>query len=209
MAASVKVLRKGGNPNNVKDWEVCSGDPNCPRHVHLAKELTSNVEHEINNEVEADIIDFLKNNPVSLSDKNINETSSIFATLFSGATVGLASGGGAVYIANAFNGGPIVFELGFGLAFLFGVMGGLIGGLAAYYSHSRSTRNLKADSLAKQYEAETGTVLSAKERKFFRSMTSLEITDDEHMQNLKNDQLAQEENNRKFLEEYNSAAKNG
>lgn len=29
-----KSLRRGGNPSNVKDWEVCSGDPKCPRHYH-------------------------------------------------------------------------------------------------------------------------------------------------------------------------------
>lgn len=33
-----KVLRVGGNPNNIKDWEICTiTDRDCPRHVHLEK----------------------------------------------------------------------------------------------------------------------------------------------------------------------------
>ena len=29
-----KSLRRGGNPSKPSDWEVCSGDPRCPRHLH-------------------------------------------------------------------------------------------------------------------------------------------------------------------------------
>lgn len=35
--AQDKVLRVGGNPNNPKDYEKCSGRTNCPRHVHIPK----------------------------------------------------------------------------------------------------------------------------------------------------------------------------
>lgn len=48
---STKLLRIGGNPNNVKDWEECTINVGCKRHVHLetiqhdlAKNITSEIE---------------------------------------------------------------------------------------------------------------------------------------------------------------------
>lgn len=211
MANKNKVLRKGGNPSNPKDWELCSGDPTCPRHVHLQKTVKSTpdaFDAVISAEVERDVKEFLNEHPASLGEKNRHENGVTVATIFSGATVALASGGGAVYIADAIAGGPIPFELAFGVAFIFGVMGGVISGIAAYYTNRKAARNNKAKRLAKAYEQETGTKLSKNELNLFKNNTSLELTDADHMQNQKNMMLEQEEANRKFLEEYNSASKN-
>ena len=39
-----KFLRVGGNPNNPKDYEVCTiTDRDCPRHVHIEKIKTANI----------------------------------------------------------------------------------------------------------------------------------------------------------------------
>lgn len=211
MSKPVKVLRKGGNPNNVKDWELCSGDPTCPRHVHLQKTVKPSAETLntiIDSEVETDIQNFVSLNGPSLAEKNVNENSLTVATIFSSVTVALASGGGAVYIADAIAGGPVQFQLAFGLAFLFGTMGGVISGVAAYYTHARVVRKNKAARLAKKYETETGTVLSGKEKEMFFKHTSFEISDSDHMENQNAMRAAQEEANRKFLEEYNAPSQN-
>lgn len=208
---SVKVLRKGGNPNNVKDWELCSGDPSCPRHVHLQKTVNLSADglnDVIDGEVETDVKKFVNLHGPSLAEKNVNENALTVATVFSSATVALASGGGAVYIADAFAGGPVPFQLAFGLAFMFGIMGGVFSGVAAYYSHSRTVRKLKASSLVKKYELETGTVLSRREKDIFFKHTSFNITDSDHMQNQHDMMAAQAEANRKFLEEYNTPSQN-
>ena len=208
---SVKVLRKGGNPNVVKDWELCSGDPSCPRHVHLQKTVNLSAESLndiIDSEVEQDVQNFVNIHGPSLAQKNVNENALTVATIFSSATVALASGGGAVYIADAFAGGPVPFQLAFGLAVMFGTMGGVFSGVAAYYTHSRTVRKLKAASLAKKYELETGAVLSGKEKDMFFKHTSFNITDSDHMQNQNDMMAAQAEANRKFLEEYNAPSQN-
>lgn len=211
MSVSGKVLRKGGNPNNVKDWEVCNGNPECPRHVHVVKNVDSQAKDfdDLVYGSKGKINDFLTRNPVPLKEKNSAENGVTVATLFSGATVALASGGGAVYIANAFAGGPVPFELAFGLAFVVGVMGGFIGGLAAYFNSERVLRNRKADVLIRKFEEENDTVLSKDEVKFFRQQTVLDLTDADHKQNFVNSQAEQDEANRKWLAEYNSAADKG
>lgn len=211
MSKEIKVLRKGGNPNNPKDWEMCSGAPTCPRHVHLQKTLKSTPEAfnaVIKLEVEQSVDSFIKEHPPTLSEKNRNENAVTAATIFSAATVALASGGSAVYIADAFAGAPIPFEFAFGLATMFGIMGGLFGGVAAYMTNRKATKNNKANRIADLYEEKTGTKLSKEERKVFKNKVSLELTDEDHKQNQINMRLEQEEANRKFLEEYNSASKN-
>lgn len=211
MSKENKVLRKGGNANNPKDWEMCSGDPTCPRHVHLQKAVKNTpdaLNAVISAEVEKDITNFIDMHQPSLKEKNSNENGKIIATLFPTATVALASGGGAVYIADAIAGGPVAFELAFGLAFMFGIMGGLFGGMAGYFTNKKATKNNKANHLADLYEQETKTKLSKNERHMFKDKVSLELTDEDHHQNQLNDKALQEELNRKFLEEYNSATKN-
>lgn len=208
---SVKVLRKGGNPNVVKDWELCSGDPTCPRHVHLQKTVSlsaDSLNDIIDSEVEQDVQNFVNLYGPSLAQKNVNENALTVATIFSSATVALASGGGAVYIADAFAGGPVPFQLAFGLAVMFGAMGGVFSGVAAYYTHSRTVRKNKAASLAKKYELETGAILSKREKDMFFKYTSFNITDSDHMQNQHDMMAAQAEANRKFLEEYNAPSQN-
>ena len=210
MSKSEKVLRKGGNPNNSQDWENCSGDPTCPRHVHLQKTVKSTPDAfnaVIKLEVEQEVDIFIKAHPPTLGEKNRNENAVTAATIFSMLTVALASGGGAIYIADAFAGGPIPFELAFGLGTMFGVMGGAFGGMAAYMTNRRATKNNKANRIADMYEEETGTKLSKEERKIFKNKVSLEITDEDHAQNQKNMMLAQEEANRKYLEQYNAPSK--
>ena len=60
MAKIDKVLRVGGNPNNAKDWEICTiTDHTCPRHVHIERlkngKATDVVEVEDANENPMDI----------------------------------------------------------------------------------------------------------------------------------------------------------
>lgn len=205
-----KFLRVGGNPNEPKDWEKCSGDPSCPRHVHLQKTVkksANSFDAIINAEVEKDIIEYVNAHPPTLAEKNRHENGVTVATIFPMVTVAVASGGGAVYIANAINGGPIYVGLAFGLATMFGVMGGLFGAVSGYYTNRAAARNNKAKSLAKQYEQETGTRLSKDEIKIFKENVSLLITDEDHHQNQMNAMAEQAEANRKFLEEYRSASK--
>lgn len=211
MAVSGKFLRVGGNPNNPKDWEQCSGNPTCPRHVHIqkaVKDSASAANAIIEAEVEKDIKEYIENHPVTLGEKNRHENGVTVATIFPMLTVALASGGAAVYIADAIAGGPIPLDMAFPIATMFGIMGGLFGAMAGYFTNRKAARNNKAKSLARQYESETGTKLSKQELQMFKNNVSLELTDADHKQNQENERTLQAELNQKFLDEYNSASKN-
>lgn len=49
--AQDKVLRVGGNPNNAKDYEKCSGRTNCPRHVHIPKNESEVIKSKRNKDI--------------------------------------------------------------------------------------------------------------------------------------------------------------
>lgn len=66
-----KVLRVGGNPNNPKDYEICTiTDHTCPRHVHLEyvkKAQVNIVEEPANNENPMDV--FTDNGDLSSKER--------------------------------------------------------------------------------------------------------------------------------------------
>lgn len=203
-----KFLRVGGNPNNNKDWEQCSGDPTCPRHVHVNKNAYQELDELIKQETQADMVNFIKAHPLTLEEKNRYENHSIASVLIPAATVGITSAGGAVYTAVQINNGPIYYGLAIGLGFMFGVMGAVISGIAAHYTNHKATVNMKSKPLIKHYENATGTKLSKQEIKFFKQNINLELTEEEHKQNQLNALAEQDKLNKKYLEEYNSPFKN-
>lgn len=83
---SNKLLRIGGNPNNVKDWEECTIDSGCKRHVHLetikrdlAKNVTSEIELpkgqgglDYENKIYSTIENFIEANSTHLNIRNQN-----------------------------------------------------------------------------------------------------------------------------------------
>lgn len=69
MAKVEKVLRVGGNPNNPKDWEVCTvTDHVCPRHVHIER---------ISKTKATDVVEIEEANsdPMSVFDENADMSS--------------------------------------------------------------------------------------------------------------------------------------